>query len=94
MLRRAGLSWEQQNIRPNWISKEVFEELFVYWNLDDFKVKYEKAKKFRAYEIGGCLNSVGSISIGKHVQWMVIITNFLGYILIYHIFLIKINYIN
>lgn len=35
-----------------------------------------------------------SISIVEHAQRMVIITTFLSYILIYYIFLIKVDFIN
>lgn len=35
-------------------------KFLVYWNSDDFKIKYENAKKLRACETGRCLNAVGS----------------------------------
>lgn len=45
MLRRARRGWEEQSIHPNWIDKEVFDELLVYWDTPDLKEKSENAKK-------------------------------------------------
>ncbi|XP_050890150.1 uncharacterized protein LOC127095512 [Lathyrus oleraceus] len=70
MLRRVRLDWEERNIRPNWIGKEVFDELLAYWATDNFKAKSQKAKDMRASERGGCLNATGSISIGEHAKRM------------------------
>lgn len=94
MLQRARRGWEEQSVCPNWIGKEVFYEILVYWDTPDFKARYENAKKMRASEKGGHLSAVGSISIAEHDRRMVIITTFLSYILIYYIFLIKVNFIN
>lgn len=94
-LRRVRLDWEERNIRPNWIGKEVFDELLAYWATDNFKAKSQKAKDMRASEKGGCLNATGSISIAEHAKRMVkIITTVLNYILIYYMCLIKFIYIN
>ena len=38
-LRRVRLDWEEQNIRHNWIGKEVFDKLLAYWATDNFKAK-------------------------------------------------------
>ena len=93
MLRRARKRWKRENICPNWIDKKVFDELLIYWDTTDFKERYEKVKKMRASEKRGCLNAVGSISVAEHARHMIIITTFLSYILIYYIFLIKVNFI-
>lgn len=47
--------WEEQQIHPNLISKEVFEVLLVYQNTNNFKRKSENAKKLRAMKQGAAL---------------------------------------
>lgn len=68
MLSRARLCWEEQNVRVNWMDKEVIDELLVYSESNGFEEKYENTKKLRASEKKGCLNIVGSINIAEHVR--------------------------
>lgn len=94
MLRRARRVWEEQDAHPNWIGRGIFDELLVYWDAPGFKAKYENVNKMRVYEKEGHLNVVENISIVEHARPVVIITTSLSSILIYYIFLIKVNFIN
>ena len=85
MLRNARKRWEREQVRPNWIGEEIFEELIEWWKTKDFLRRSEHGKKMRASEAGGCVSTVGSITIGEHRRRMVIITIFLSSILNYYI---------
>lgn len=45
MLQRVRHGWEEQGVHPNWICKEVLDELLVYWDSPGFKARSEIAKK-------------------------------------------------
>ena len=62
IMRRVRERWELQGIRPNWIGKEVFEELLKYLESPEFLIKSENFKKMRTSEKGDFVNAVGSIS--------------------------------
>ena len=61
-----------KNERPEWIPENQWRTLIAEWGKEEYKEKCEKAKKNRASEKGGCVNTGGSISSYEHMRRLVI----------------------
>ena len=57
--------------RPYWIGEDHWEVLKNRWQHPEYVAKCEKAKKNRASEKGGCINTGGSINSVDHYYRLV-----------------------
>lgn len=71
MLRNARVRYERKRTRPHWIGEPLMAQLVDYWASAEFKEKFEKAKKNRASEKGGCIHTGGCISNAEHARRLV-----------------------
>ena len=67
---------ENRDHKPDWIGEAVWQELWKYWDSDEFKDRSQKNKKNRASDCDGLgfpLHTGGSISINDHATRLVLI---------------------